>query len=212
MARTSARSREPWASGNLAAGAPMPRFGGGVTIANGRMQHCAIAGNGDVHVGGDTANLNRVVGALGGTYFHVAGSLGSLSAARRAYALTADVPAATSRGALHAFTFPGYSDRRHVQRAGYRRRAAGRPPSAGTSACPPGASTACRSSAAARRSPLKRGASVREGYVHVGTTGAALCRDHPTRQEQVHVDAPHADLSDFNNFSIPVIRSTEAAA
>ena len=53
-----------WASGDLAAGAPLPSFDGGVTIAHGRMQHYALSGGGDVKLAGQTASLTHVVGSF----------------------------------------------------------------------------------------------------------------------------------------------------
>src|SRR5262249_55688609 len=62
-----------FATGNLAAGSPIPTFDGAVAIDGGRLMHFPLSGNGDIRVAGDAVSLRRILGALGSTYANVGG-------------------------------------------------------------------------------------------------------------------------------------------
>ncbi len=80
------------ATGTLGAGTPIPTFNGSVAIDNGRMAHFALSGNGDVRVGGNAVALSRVLGALGGTYAHVDGSIDAITSGSPTLALRQTFP------------------------------------------------------------------------------------------------------------------------
>src|SRR6202030_1378553 len=63
---------------------------------------------GTIRLSGDAVSLRRMLGALGGTYAHVDGSIGDLSSGSPAYGLDANVPAGSIAPALHAFGLPNY--------------------------------------------------------------------------------------------------------
>ncbi|MGA8534018.1 MAG: translocation/assembly module TamB domain-containing protein [Candidatus Tumulicola sp.] len=189
-----------WASGNLAAGSPLPSFGGGVTLSNGRVQHYAIAGDGDIRLAGDTAHLSRVVGALGTTYARVDGSIGSLASAPT-YALNADAPAGDIAGTLRALGFPTYrTDGTFNAKLKIGGRAAG-PVVVGRVGVPAGSVNGLPfvEGGAALAADM-RGVSARDGHVRVGTTRVRFNAVTRVGNSTVDVVAPHADLSDFNNF------------
>ncbi len=96
------------AAGNLAAGDPLPTFDGVVAIDGGRLDRFALAGNGNIRLAGDAVSMRQTLGALGGTYAYVDGSIGSLTSNRPSYSLDANVPAGRIAPALHAFGIPNY--------------------------------------------------------------------------------------------------------
>ncbi len=190
-----------WASGDLAAGAPLPSFGGGVTIAGGRVQQFALSGNGDVQLTGQTAYLHRVLGALGTTYARVGGSLGGLASNGPRYALTADVPAADIAGALRSFHLPNYATEGTFNANLTVGGAAAAPTVAGRVAVPAGSINGLRFvDGAAMLAADMRGVGARDGHVQVASTRVAFNAATSPGNSTIDVDAPHADLSDFNDY------------
>jgi hypothetical protein len=189
------------ASGDLSAGTPLPSFDGGVTVANGRVQHYAISGDADVKLAGQTVTLHHTLGALGPTYAHIEGSIGSLASGAPAYALDADVPAGGVAAALKSLQFPAYmtdgtfNARLRVGGSGIAPSVAGRiqVPAGNVNGLP-------FVDASATLAADTRGVSARDGSVLVGTTAASFSAASRPDAFQVHVVASHADLSDFNNF------------
>jgi hypothetical protein len=190
-----------WASGDLAAGVPLPSFGGGVTVARGRMAHFALAGNGEVRLAGQTARLNRVVGALGTTYAHIDGSIGELASGAPRYLLNANVPAADIAGALRSLQFPTHMT---VGSFNARLEIGGRsdsPEVTGSVGVPAGAINGLPFiDGSAMLAADRRGVSASDGRVLVGTTRVRFNASTQTGSSAIDVVAPHADLSDFNNF------------
>ncbi len=189
------------ATGNLAAGAPIPSFDGGVTIGGGRIANFSLSGGGDMHLSGDAVSLRRVVGALGGTYALVNGSIGSLTSGLPAYALDAGVPAARISTALHDFGFPNYATEGTFNaklRIGGRSVA---PSVSGHVGVPAGEVNGLPFvDGSAELAADTRGVDVRQGAVSVGTTAARFTAVARPGENAVAVSAPRADLSDFNNF------------
>ena len=189
------------ASGDLAAGAPVPRFDGGVTVAEGRLQRYAIAGGGDVRLQGNAAYLTRMLGSLGQTYAHVNGSIGELTTGSPAYALDIVVPAGSVAGALGALHFPAYMTQGSFNAA---LRLAGRgavPSISGRVNVPAGNVNGLPFlDAGGELRADARGVSVERGSVLVGSTRAAFGAAIYPGARDLRIAAPHADLSDFNNF------------
>jgi len=189
------------ASGNLAAGAPLPFFAGGVSVAHGVLQHYPIAGNGEVDLAGDGVRLARTIGALGTTYSYVDGRIGNLASGVPAYDLAATIPAGNVAAALHTLSYPNYmtegsfNARLHVAGAGSDPHVTGRVgvPGGNVNGLP-----FVDASGALAANP--NGVSLRHGRVQIGTTNlhfAAIVQPH---ENAVHVASDRADLSDFNNF------------
>jgi hypothetical protein len=194
-------SGQLWASGDLAAGAPLPTFGGGVTIAGGRVQQFALAGNGDVLLAGETAHLDRVIGALGTTYASVKGNLGGLASGGPRYALAAHVPAADIAGALHSLHFPNYETEGTFNADLHVAGAAAAPVVTGRIGVPAGAVNGMYFiNGSALLAADTSGVSARDGRVQVATTHVAFNAATRPRSSTIDVAAPHADLSDFNDF------------
>ncbi len=189
------------ASGNLAAGAPLPFYRGGVSIANGVMQHYPISGNGEVDLAGDGVHLGRTIGALGSTYAYVDGRIDSLSSGTPAYGLNATIPAGNVAGTLHTLSYPNYmtegsfNARLHVGGRG------SDPLINGSIGVPGGnvnglpfidATGALAASVA--------GVSFHHGRVKIGTTNLHFTAIVQQGENAFHVASDRADLSDFNNF------------
>lgn len=190
-----------FATGDLAAGAPVPAFNGGVSVAGGHLAQFAIAGNGDVRLAGNTAWLRRMLGELGGTYAHVDGSIGPLTSGTPAYGLNATVPAAQIAPTLHAFGFPNYmtdgifNARLHVGGSSTTPNVMGHVgvPGGDVNGLP-------FIDASAELSAGTKGVSVYDGSVLVGTTHADFTAISQPGEQAMHVSSTDADLSDFNNF------------
>jgi TamB, inner membrane protein subunit of TAM complex len=189
------------AAGKLAIGTPLPTFDGSVAVDNGRIARFPLTGNGEVRLSGDAVSLGRMLGALGGTYAQVDGRIAALTSGAPAYALDANVPAGDVSTSLHAFGLPNYmtngsfNARLHI---------GGRslsPSVNGYVGVPAGDVNGLPFiDGSALLSADPRGVAMRRGAVLVGTTATfftAVARPH---ENVIEVRAPHADLSDFNNF------------
>ena len=143
-----------------------------------------------------------MLGAVGGTYARVDGTIGSLTSGAPVYALDADVPAARVANTLHAFGLPQLHDRRIVQRAPARRRTQPRADDRRSRrrAGRRRQRVAVRRRAARRSPPVTAGVSIHQGSVLVGTTATRFTAVAQPGETEIDVNAPHADLSDFNNF------------
>lgn len=190
-----------YASGDLRAGARLPAFAGGVTVNDARIAQFPIAGEADVNLSGDAVALTRMVGKIGGTYARADGTIGALSSGSPSYALRADVPAAQVARALRAFGLPNYAtDGSFNGRLSVGGRSLS-PTIGGTIGVPAGEVNGLpfidgRAAIAADRS----GVSISGGSVQVGTTRTRFNAVVRPGDVAMQVDAPHADLSDFNNF------------
>lgn len=189
------------AAGNLAAGDPLPTFDGVVAIDGGRLDRFALAGNGHIRLAGDAVAMRQTLGALGGTYAYVDGSIGTLTSSRPSYSLDANVPAGRIAPALHAFGIPNYmtdgsfNARLHVGGRSVTPSVSGE---IGVPAAEVNGLPFVNGSASLSADPS--GVTIRNGVVLVGTTTtrfSAVARPH---DNAIDVDAPRADLSDFNNF------------
>jgi hypothetical protein len=189
------------ATGDLSAGAPLPRFDGGVAIAAGRVANFSIAGDGNVNLSGDSVALRRVVGAFGDASARIDGSIGSLQSGAPSYDLDANVPAAQVAPALRQFGIPNYKTdgtfnaQLHIAGRSLRPRVTGH---VGVPAGDVNGLPFVDGSVLLAADPS--GVSVRQGSVLVGTTAAAFSAVALPNQSAIDLRAPHATLSDFNNF------------
>lgn len=189
------------AAGMLGAGTPIPTFNGSIAIDNGRMAHFPLTGNGDVRVADNAVVLNGVLGALGQTYANVDGTIGALTSGSPRLALTANVPAAQIAPTLHTFGLPNYmtdgSFNARLQIAGQ----SSVPSVSGNVNVPAGEVNGLPFiDASAQLSADPHGVAIRNGSVLVGTTATRFTAVSRSRESIVDLDAPRADLSDFNNF------------
>ena len=189
------------AAGNLAAGSPLPNFDGGVAINGGRLAQFALTGNGDVHLAGDAVSLRRMLGAFGGAYTHIDGSIGALSSGSPAYALDANVPAARIAPTLHAFDLPNYMTDGSFNAQLHIAGRSATPNVSGYVGVPVAEVNGLPFvNGSAQLSADPSGVSIRHGAVLVGTTATRFTAIARPGENAIDVDAPKADLSDFNNF------------
>jgi len=192
------------ATGALAAGAPLPRFEGAVSIQRSRLDRFALSGNGDVALGGNAVTLSRTLGALGGTYTEVNGAIGDLMSGSPAYALDADVPAAAVAPTLHSFGISRFGNYPLDGTFNARLRIEGRgarPAIGGDVAVPGGELNGLPFiNGSARLAADPAGVTISNGGVLVGTTAARFTADARPNDNAVRFDAARANLSDFNNF------------
>ncbi|HTA38467.1 MAG TPA: translocation/assembly module TamB domain-containing protein [Candidatus Acidoferrales bacterium] len=189
------------ATGNLAAGAPLPTYHGGVSIAHGSMQHYAISGNADVDLAGDGVHLGRTIGALGSTYAYVDGRIDTLSSGEPTYGLNATIPAGNVAATLHALSYPNYmtqgsfNAKLHVGGRGSDPRIDGAigVPGGNVNGLPFVDVTGDLAASVA-------GVSFHHGRVQIGTTRLHFTAIAQQGENAFHVASDRADLSDFNNF------------
>jgi hypothetical protein len=189
------------ASGLLSAGTVLPEFHGGVAIAGGRMQQYAVSGNGDVALSGNRVRLQRVTGSLGSTYVNVDGSIGSLTSKTPSYALDADVAAGDVGNTLHALGYPSYETQGTFNAKLHIGGSGSMPDVSGAVVAPAGNVNGLPFvDARAELSASPYGVRAKDGSVRVGTTTARFDAATGAHYTAVSVDAPKANLSDFNNF------------
>ena len=189
------------ASGNLRAGSPIPSFRGGVAVNGSRVAQFTLAGDSEIDLHGDSVGLVRMIGALGGTYAQVDGSIGSLTSGSPSYSLSADVPASQIARTLRAFGLPNYMTDGSFNA---RLRIGGRsisPTISGAIGVPAGEVNGLPFvDAAATLAADRTGVSMRERFGARRYDQSALRRRLAAARPGGAVDAPYADLSDFNNF------------
>lgn len=192
------------ATGALAAGSPLPRFEGAVSIRRSRLDRFALSGNGDVALSGNAVTLSHTLGALGGAYTEVNGTIGDLTSGSPAYALNADVPAAAVAPTLRSFGISGFGNYPLDGTFNARLRIEGRgarPIIGGDVAVPGGELNGLPFiNGSANLSADPAGVTISDGAVLVGTTAARFTADARPNDNAVHLDAARADLADFNNF------------
>ncbi|MHB8147706.1 MAG: translocation/assembly module TamB domain-containing protein, partial [Vulcanimicrobiaceae bacterium] len=188
-------------SGRIAPGATIPQFAGGVTVAHGRVQGDGVDGAGLVALNGDAATLSHVVGDLNGAYALVGGRVAALSSGAPTYALQAHVPAADLARTLQTLNIAG-DPSEGTYNADLTVGGRGLDPSVrGRLAVPAGFFNGLPfANGQAQIQADRLGLVARHGSVVVGRTFARFAGATRPRISALYIDAPHADLSDFNNF------------
>ncbi|MDQ2865552.1 MAG: translocation/assembly module TamB [Candidatus Eremiobacteraeota bacterium] len=189
------------ADGTLAAEAPLPAFAGGIALRGGRAQRYRLTGTSDVTLGGNRLTFRNAVGAVDGTYALADGVLSALSSGKPAYDISLRVPAASVRDALRLLAITTYPTDGTFD-ANLAVRGRGLAPAVSGAVGVPGGSVNGLPflDAAASLWADPQGAIVRRGHVLVGATAIAFAAARSARITGIHVRAPGAHLSDFNNF------------
>lgn len=189
------------ATGMLAAGAPLPTFDGGISVNGGRIARYAIAGDGDVRVAGDAVALHRIVGAVGGTYARIEGSIEAVSSRVPAFALDADVAAAQIAPAFRSFGIPSYTTDGSFNAQLHIGGATTHPSITGNVGVPAGEINGLPFiEGHALLSADPSGVSISNGRVLVGSTHAGFEATARPHDQSFALRAAQARLSDFNNF------------
>ncbi len=189
------------ASGIVANGAPLPRFDGGVAVANGRVQQSTVSGSGTISIRGDGAHLSHVVGALDGTYAFASGELSALTSGDPGYDVRARVPAGSVARALRTLALPSlYSDGTFNAALTVSGRGLD-PRVSGPIGVPAGSINGLPFlDAHAYVNADRSGVIARRGSVLVGSTRLNFAAGDRPRISGLRVNTAHTDLSDFNNF------------
>jgi autotransporter translocation and assembly factor TamB len=190
-----------WASGDLAAGTPIPRFEGGVSVARARIGNVSISGGGDVRIHGDSARLRHVLAELGGTAGNLDGSIGALSTGAPSYDLHASVAAGSIASMLRTLGMPAYSTGGTFDADVTIGGSGLAPEVSGRVGVPVGEINGLPfTRGAALIAAGSNGIAVRAGSVQVGTTHARFSAVSQPQETAIDLRSAHADLGDFNNF------------
>ncbi len=189
------------ASGTLAQGAPLPTFNGGVAVANGRVQHFAVAGSSLVALHGDGVQLDHAVGGMDNVYAIASGNLHALTSGAPAYDVNATVPAGDLRTIVDDLGLvPHYAEGTigadvAVHGAGLQ------PQVSGPIAVSAGSINGLYFiDASGVIDADTSGVAVRDGAVRVGSTQLAFNAIENPYTSALQLHAPNANLADFNNF------------
>jgi hypothetical protein len=189
------------ADGNIAAGAPLPHFNGGVSLARGRVQQFAVAGTGLVRLSDDGAQLDHVVGGIDGIYALVSGDLSALSSGSPAYRVKARVPAGDLGRAIASIGLPSaHSD--GTFNASLDVTGVGFDPSVSGPIEIPGGSVNGLPFIDARGAVRadRNGVTLTRGAVTVASTHVTFSAAENPYISSVQLRSDRADLSDFDNF------------
>ncbi len=195
------QSGEVAVSGRVGDGHASPSFDGGVSVKNGRAQGYPVSGSASLALHDGTLQIVNGVGSLGSTVGLVGGTIGALSSHAPTYAVRADVPAADVASTLRTLHLPGY-ETTGVFNATLAIGGRGASPSvSGPIAVPGGAVNGLPFvDASARLDADASGLSARYGGALVGSTDLRFSAIARKDDQAISVRAPHATLSDFNNF------------
>jgi len=188
-------------AGRLGNGGSTPSFDGGVSVKNGRAQGYPVSGSASLALHHGTLHIANGVGTLGTAAGLVGGTIDGLAARVPRYAVHADVPAADVASTLQTLHLPGYQTT-GVFNADLAIGGSGAwPVVAGPVAVPGGTVNGLPFvDASARLDADRAGLSARYGGALVGTTGVRFSAIARKDENAISVRAPHARLSDFNNF------------
>ncbi len=189
------------ASGTLAQGAPLPTFNGGVAVANGRVQHFAVAGSSLVALQGDGVQLDHTVGGMDNVYAIASGDVQALTSGAPAYDVNANVPAGDLRTVVNDLGIvPHYAE--GTFGADVAVRGAGLAPQvSGLIAVPAGSVNGLYFTGGSGIIDAgTSGVVVQDGAVTVGSTQLAFDAVENPATSALQLRSSYANLSDFNNF------------
>jgi hypothetical protein len=189
------------AIGSLDASGRETRFRGGLALGRGTVGNLAVSGNGEVALAGNRLDVGRTDAVVGAALGSLTGSVAELGTPRTRYDL--DLHVASARVAPFALAF----DPRRRDLAGTLSgdlHVSGEPSRLivdGRVAVPEGTVNGLAfsdASAGVRLAP--GGLLLRRGRVTVGTTQSRFAFLYGPGEAALRVDAPHADLADFNDY------------
>ena len=189
------------AEGTVSPGGALPAFTGGVVLRNGRAQGYDVSGSADLAIAAGRLQLDHAVAALGSTYGIVSGDVFGLGTTSLRYDLLADVPAGDLGTAARTLRIPTHgaegSFAARLQILG----SAADPIVRGALGVPVGDINGLGFlDASAQIAADRGGVSATQGGLLVNSTRAAFSASALRRTSAVDIRAPHADLSDFNDF------------
>ncbi|MDQ2992182.1 MAG: translocation/assembly module TamB domain-containing protein, partial [Candidatus Eremiobacteraeota bacterium] len=196
------QSGEVAVAGRIGTGrASQPSFDGGVSVKDGRAQGYPVSGSATLALHDGSLQISNGVGSLGGAIGLIGGTIGALSSHAPTYAVRADVPAADVAGALRTLHLPGY-ETTGVFNAMLAIGGRGAAPNVSGPVAVPGGTVNGLPflDASARLDADPSGLSARYGGALVGSTDLRFSAIARKNETAISVRAPHATLTDFNNF------------
>ncbi len=189
------------ATGAIAAGAALPSFAGGVSIAGGRVQGYTLDGSSGVDFADGRVAFDHAVASLAGISGFANGSIAGVGSGTPVYDLHAAIPAADIGSALHTMRVPSYAMQGTFE-ANLAIEGAGNFPSVdGVVGVPAGSVNGLPFlDGSAEIAADAAGVSARDGSVLVGSTRAGFDAVAQRDENSVELRANSATLSDFNNF------------
>ncbi|MBC5816451.1 MAG: translocation/assembly module TamB domain-containing protein, partial [Candidatus Eremiobacteraeota bacterium] len=177
-----------------------PTFDGGVAVSNGMAAGYPVQGSSELHLGPSALDVSNATVTLAGTYGALDGQVTGVRSGRPAYALVARVPAGDITTASRALHIPTFSTVGSFD-ANLRIGGSGSAPSvSGPLSVPVGQVNGLDfEDAHAQIAADPGGVSAHRGAVLVGTTLTSFDAILRGRKTAISVNAPHADLSDFND-------------
>ena len=189
------------AVGTVAAGAPLPRFSGGFSLANGHAQRYDVTGTGLVDLQGNAVELSNVMGSAGGTYTYADGNIGSLNSGAPVYAMHARVPAGNIDRVLELIGQPTYRSEGTFNADVAIGGAGVLPTVRGAVNVPAGSVNGLPFvDGSAQVIANTKGATARNGSVVIGATRIAFLGGSHPQISGLHARSAQADLEDFNNY------------
>lgn len=176
-------------------------FDGGVAVSNGVAAGYAVQGSSELHLGTDALDISNATVTLAGTYGAINGRVMGVRSGHPAYALVANVPAGDITTASHTLHIPTFGTNGSFD-ANLNIGGSGAAPSvSGPLSVPVGQVNGLDfEDAHAQIAADSGGVSAQRGAVLVGTTLTTFDATLRGRTSAIALSAPHADLSDFNDF------------
>jgi autotransporter translocation and assembly factor TamB len=189
------------AQGTLAQGAPLPSFDGGVALADGRVQHFAVAGSSLIALHGNGVRLDHTVGGMNNIYALASGSLTGLTSGAPVYDMHAKVPAGDLTTVVNGLGIPAHfaegTFNADVSLGG----AGLEPKISGPVGVPVGSVNGLFfTDAGGVIGASGHGVAVQDGGVTVATTRLAFNAAENPDTSALQVRTSNANLADFNNF------------
>ncbi len=190
------------AAGTLSPGGSVPDLNAGVVVADGDLLgYSPFRSSAEISITGGSLYLRQTTAALGSTVARVSGTIGGIARSAPSYDIRADVPAGSVGAIAQLARASSYNVEGSFDGALLIGGAGAAPHIAGTVNVPVGSINGLgfrdgRASIAADAG----GATVRDARVTVGSTLATFSADVRPQQLAFSLRAPHADLSDFNDY------------
>ncbi len=188
-------------TGSLSQGAAMPSFSGVASVANGEIGGYDLAGNATLGFNDERVTFDDVLAGMNGIYGFAHGDIANVTSSAPSLDLHAIAPAGDVASALHSMRVPTYS----MEGTFNADLAIG-----GTTAAPTVFGTVGLPAGSVNGLPFLDGdaqivagagaVSAQNGSVLVGTTRASFDAGVSRDASTIHVRAPSATFSDFNNF------------
>ena len=189
------------AVGSVALDGRRPVFAGGLAVGGAAVGSLPASGNGDVTLATGRFGFDDVAARLGGAVGTIGGAVLDAGTPQAAYDLDVGIGGA-ELGPFVAILFPDRRDIAGTARANLNLRGSSKALSlAGTVDVPEGTINGLAFEGLAARVALDRnGFDARDGTVTVGSTRTTFAASLHGSEASARLDAPHADLADFNDF------------